>query len=74
MKQQQENKPLPNSSYQFCRGESPVGTHICKDREICKRFLPNGYGVDYKDFWIAAECPKYESKERVSEEPSRTEW
>lgn len=46
----------------------------CKDREICKRFLPNGYGVDYKDFWVAADCPKFEAKARVSDEPSRTEW
>lgn len=68
------SKPEPKSSYQFCRGESPVGTHICEHREKCKRFLPNGYGVDYKDFWIAVDCPNYESKGGVVEEPSRTEW
>jgi uncharacterized Fe-S cluster protein YjdI len=56
------NKPAPFNTYEFCKGESPQATHICQHRENCKRFLPAGYKINYKDFWIAIDCPKFESK------------
>lgn len=70
-------KPAAFSSYEHCIGESPVGTHVCPDREVCKRFVPAGYKLNYKNFWLADSCPKYEAKERVetnAEEPAKTEW
>jgi len=56
------NKPAPLNSYEICKGESPQGTHICADRESCKRFTPAPARGNFKDFWIAAVCPKFESK------------
>ncbi len=70
-------KPKPIPSYEFCRGESPVGTHVCAEREFCKRFMPAGYKVNYKDFWLAEICPKFEAKGReepLPEERNGLDW
>lgn len=67
-------KPAPINSYENCRGQSPVGTHVCADREFCKRFEPNHVRANFKDFWLAKACPKFEAKERAVEEPAKVEW
>lgn len=65
-------KPQPISSYEVCKGESPQGTHICIKRDDCKRYMPAGYRGNYKNFWMATNCIKYESK--VGEEAAGLDW
>jgi hypothetical protein len=65
------NKPEPFLNYEHCKGESPQGTHTCEHREMCKRYVPSGYRLNYKDFWIAETCPKYESK---GEQSAGLDW
>ena len=67
-------KPAPIKNYELCKGQSPVGTHVCKDREVCKRFVPDAVSGNFKEFWLAASCPKFEAKERAVEEPAKLGW
>ena len=67
-------KPVPMKSYELCKGQSPVGTHICADREYCKRFEPDAVTGNFKEFWLAASCPKFEAKEHYSEEKPKLGW
>ncbi len=60
--------PIPISSYEVFKGESPQSTHICTQRDNCKRFKPEGAG-NFKPFWMADKCVHDDLKD-VEESPN----
>lgn len=69
------NKPAPLAIYEICRGDSPQATHVCDRRKSCERFKTAEYRGNWKDFWIADSCPKFELKNiPLPEEKSGLDW